>query len=180
MQTKDRTRDYSSCHPCLFALLIPTTRTSRVVQRVSHVRVKSSADCVHYAPIEAAIDAVHLWILRRIEIQKEMATYCSRSITGPSLEQKQCPMCSFKCPSIAILLSHLRLVHSNDPRFLVCCGINSCTKTSRSFSSLYTHVYRHHPSAGIRRRSTNSLSMELPTACESSSHEGIFQCGTGT
>ena len=75
----------------------------------------------------------------------------ARSSAGPFLQQKQCPMCSFECPSIAILLSHLRLVHSNDPRFLVCCGINSCTVTSRSFSSLYTHIYRHHPGAGIKR-----------------------------
>ena len=141
--------------------------------------VKRSADYVYYG--YALIDAQPLWGSRRIEIQKkEMAAYCSRSSTGPSLQQKRCPMCSFECPSIAILLSHLRLVHSSDPRFLVCCGINSCTVTSRSFSSLYTHVYRHHPGAGIRRRSANSLSMELPTVCESDSHEDTFQCGAGT
>ena len=141
--------------------------------------VKRSADYVYYG--YALIDAQPLWGSRRIEIQKkEMAAYCSRSSTGPSLQQKRCPMCSFECPSIAILLSHLRLVHSSDPRFLVCCGINSCTVTSRSFSSLYTHVYRRHPGAGIRRRSANSHSMELPTVCESDSHEDTFQCGTGT
>ena len=88
-------------------------------------------------------------------------------------------MCSFECPSIAVLLSHLRLVHSSDPRFLVCCGINSCTVTSRSFSSLYTHVYRHHPGEGIRRRSANSFSVELSSNCESDSHEDTFQSGTG-
>ena len=141
------------------------------------MRVKSSADYVFYAPIDDA----PLWRSRRIEIQKkEMAAYCSRLSTGPSLQQKQCPMCSFKCPSIAVLLNHLSLVHSSDPRFLVCCGINSCTVTSRSSSSLYTHVYRHHSVAGIRRQSANSLSMELPTVCESDSHENTFQCGTGT
>lgn len=85
----------------------------------------------------------------------------TQSIAQPNmsstLQQKQCPMCSFVCPSIALLLSHLRLVHSSDPRFLVCCGINSCTVTSKSFSSLYSHVYRHHPSECIRHRSHNSF-----------------------
>ena len=119
-------------------------------------------------------------LLVRTTANEAMAAHSSRLCTGgPSLHQKQCPMCSFECPSVAILLSHLRLVHSSDPRFLVCCGIDSCTVTSRSFSSLYTHVYRHHPGAGIRRRSANSLSMELPTVCESDSHEDTFQCGTG-
>jgi len=83
-----------------------------------------------------------------------------------TLQQKQCPMCSFECPSVAVLLSHLRLVHSSDPRFLVCCGINSCTVTSRSFSALYSHVYRHHSGVGIRRRTVNSSSLALPTASE--------------
>ena len=111
-----------------------------------------------------------------------MAAQCSRSSISPSLKQKLCPMCSFECPSIALLLSHLHLVHSNDPRFSVCCGIDSCTVTSRSFSSLYTHVYRHHPDAGIRRRSANSFSVEPSTTTAPSvqldSHEDIF-CGTG-
>ncbi len=101
---------------------------------------------------------------------------CIMAARSTSVQQQQCPMCSFECPSIAILLSHLRLVHSNDPRFLVCCGINSCTVTSRSFSSLYTHIYRHHPGAGIKRRSASSLSMEVPTVSESESHEDTFQC----
>ena len=142
-----------------------------------HVQVKISADYVYYGPI----DFLPLWRLRRIEIQKkEKAAYCSRWSMGPSLQQKQRPMCSFECPSIAILLSHLCLIHSSDPRFLVCCGINSCTVSSRSFSSLYIHVYRHHPGAGIRRQSANSLVMESPTVCESDSHEDTSQCGTGT
>ena len=81
-------------------------------------------------------------LLVRTTANEAMAAHSSRLCTGgPSLHQKQCPMCSFECLSVAILLSHLRLVHSSDPRFLVCCGIDSCTVTSRSFSSLYTHVF---------------------------------------
>ena len=138
-------KDYGSCHPCMPMLLIAIMRKLHVDEKVSHVRVKSSADYEFYAPV----DALPLWRSRRIKIQKkEVVAYCSKSSTGPSLQKKQCPICSFECPSIAILLSHLLLVHSSDPRFLVCCGINSCTVTSRSFSSLYTHVYRYQPGAG--------------------------------
>ena len=127
------------------------------------------------------IDAVPLWRSRRIEIQKkEMVAYSVQNQVRAPLYSRSSVLCSFECPSIAILLSHLRLVHSSDIRFLVCFGINSCAVTSRSFSSLYTHVYRHYPYAGIRQQSANSLSMELPIVCESDSHEDTFRCGTRT
>ena len=34
-----------------------------------------------------------------------------------------------------IILSHLCLVHSNDPHFLVSCGLNGCATASKSFLS---------------------------------------------
>ncbi len=77
-----------------------------------------------------------------------------------SLQQKLCCLCTFESPTIVCLLSHLRLVHSNDPRFAVCCGINSCTVTFKSFSSLYSHVYRNHRDAGIRKRNTPNDSIQ--------------------
>ena len=36
-----------------------------------------------------------------------------------SLLEKSCPFCTFEAPKVAILLSHLRTVHANDPRFSV-------------------------------------------------------------
>ena len=62
-----------------------------------------------------------------------------------------CPMCQFETPSLGLCLSHLRLVHGNDPRFCAPCGIQGCAYTGRSFSSLYSHIYRNHPEI-IRRR----------------------------
>ena len=60
-----------------------------------------------------------------------------------------CPVCAtFEAPSLPFLLSHLRLVHSHDPRFSVTCGLDGCTYTSRSFSALYSHIYRKHRSCG--------------------------------
>ena len=60
-----------------------------------------------------------------------------------------CPMCSFESPTRALNLSHLHLVQRNDPRFNMLCGIGGCTHTSRTFSSLYSHIYRSHRDCGI-------------------------------
>ena len=65
---------------------------------------------------------------------------------------KYCSLCGLETPSIAKLLSHLRLVHSHDPKFLVTCGLNGCATTSRSFSALYSHIYRRHPDIITRRK----------------------------
>ena len=60
-----------------------------------------------------------------------------------------CPICAtFVAPSLPYLLSHLRLVHSHDPRFNVACGLNGCTYSARSFSALYSHIYRKHQASG--------------------------------
>ena len=57
-----------------------------------------------------------------------------------------CPMCNFQTPSVA------HLVHRNDPRFCAQCGIGGCSYTGRSFSALYSHIYRTHPDSGIIKR----------------------------
>ena len=64
----------------------------------------------------------------------------------------QCPMCSFEAPSMALNLNHLRLVHSNDSGFRVQCGISGCSYTAKSFSALYSHIYRKHPTSGVIQR----------------------------
>lgn len=62
-----------------------------------------------------------------------------------TLATKRCPLCTFEARAIPVVLSHLRVVHSSDPRFNVACGINGCASTSKSFPALYSHIYRHHP-----------------------------------
>ena len=59
-------------------------------------------------------------------------------------------------------LSHLRLVHANEPRFVVQCGIGGCSYTARSFSAFYSHIYRKHPDSGViqkRRTATANTSL---------------------
>lgn len=73
--------------------------------------------------------------------------------TAPSLPEKCCPICvNFTAASIPLLLSHLRVVHSNEARFLMMCGIGGCSYTASSYSALYSHVYRNHPEAGVIKK----------------------------
>ena len=60
-----------------------------------------------------------------------------------TLALKNCPLCAFEAPEIPLVLSHLRVVHSNDPHFAVTCGLDGCVTTSKSFAALYSHIYRH-------------------------------------
>ena len=51
-----------------------------------------------------------------------------------------CPLCTFQFSSVGDVLSHLRLVHSSDPHFVVTCGLDGCAKSATSFSALYSHI----------------------------------------
>lgn len=82
------------------------------------------------------------------------------------LLSRRCPLCGyFEYPTVPMLLSHLRTVHSNDPRFHVTCGVGGCTVSSRSFSALYSHIYRHHPDVGIVKKREFALSSQAQQPC---------------
>ncbi len=85
---------------------------------------------------------------------------------GQGLLSRKCPLCNFESPTIPLLLSHLRSVHASDPRFHVTCGIGGCTVSSRSFSALYSHIYRHHPNEGIVQKGTY-VSLLQPSTVDS-------------
>lgn len=80
-----------------------------------------------------------------------------------STESYKCPMCQFETPTMALNLSHLRLLHSNDPRFRMQCVIGGCSYTGVSFSALYFHIYRRYPNSGIiekRKRQEQTVAMD--------------------
>ena len=64
-----------------------------------------------------------------------------------SSSAKQCSLCSYFSPSLSQHVSHLRLVHSQDPNFFVKCGIEGCSSHFSTFAAFNTHIYRHHRSA---------------------------------
>lgn len=82
----------------------------------------------------------------------------------------KCPMCHFESPTIALSLSHLRLLHSSDPRFRVQCGIGGCAYMDRSFSALYSHIYHCHPESGIVQKREHQLT--IPQEIESATVTG--------
>ena len=62
----------------------------------------------------------------------------------PQCKVVQCPLCGNLCPSAKMYISHLRLVHQEDPSFLVTCIFSGCSKTFRTFPAFNTHMYRLH------------------------------------
>lgn len=58
-----------------------------------------------------------------------------------------CQICCILSPSLKAHISHLRLVHSDDDRFSLTCGIQECDKQFTSFSGYNSHVYRVHRSS---------------------------------
>lgn len=102
------------------------------------------------------------------------------SVVGLGLPSRKCPLCNFQSPTIPLLLSHLRIVHASDPRFHVTCGINGCTVSSKSFSALYSHIYRHHPDEGVVRKSSSIGASLQPQTTLSPSVEGVSNGFSGS
>jgi hypothetical protein len=92
--------------------------------------------------------------------------------------EKNCPMCTFEARSLKIVLSHLRSVHSNDPRFNVMCGLEGCSSTFTTFSALYSHIYRRHPSSGIVSSEKYTFQRTLALREECSSQDDIVDYPT--
>ena len=86
---------------------------------------------------------------------------CSYTYTwGRMSEVFVCPLCKiFSASSCRLWLSHLGQVHKNDASFLVQCGYNGCAETKKSYSVLYSHVYRKHPEL-VRKR---NQALEVPS-----------------
>ena len=82
-----------------------------------------------------------------------------------------CPMCFVESPNLPMALSHLRLVHGNDPRFCVQCGIGGCSYTGRSFSALYSHIYRKRKGCGVIHKRGEPVVVQ-PNARVTESHTG--------
>ena len=110
------------------------------------------------------INRVHVMFTCRAARMRKEASAMSLSQTC-----KLCPLCSFEAPTIAIVLSHLRTVHSSDPNFHVLCGLGGCATTFRSFSALYSHIYRYHPDLVKKRKEPVQV---LPNYQPNNSSEG--------
>ena len=59
-----------------------------------------------------------------------------------------CHCCGlFEPPSFSKLLSHVRLVHADDPDFKINCKLEGCCHTFTRFQTYRNHVYTYHKNA---------------------------------
>lgn len=76
----------------------------------------------------------------------------------------ECWIChSFAAPSLKAIIRHIGSVHSNDPNFNVCCGIQGCSRRYKNYHSFRRHFYRKHHNSTVTRNNTtysNDLSTE--------------------
>ena len=77
----------------------------------------------------------------------------------------ECSLCGFFSPNLTQHVSHLRLVHSQDPNFSTDCGIGSCSKRFSTFAAFNTHIYRHHRSE-LGLQLTVPLTLNTPLTAE--------------
>ena len=57
---------------------------------------------------------------------------------------KQCQICDLRTTSLSFLLRHLTIVHSTQPGFNFCCGLNHCQRTFKNMTTYKHHVYSLH------------------------------------
>ena len=95
------------------------------------------------------------------------------------LSSYSCPLCEYIGRSIRLLLSHLRAIHSSDPHFYVCCGIDDCSYTTMSFSALYSHIYRRHSHVINKRQPRVNAAIPNMTLSQSSVFENLIESSSG-
>lgn len=56
-----------------------------------------------------------------------------------------CSICgAVNVPSLSMLLSHVRLVHSSEPGFSIQCNLQGCRRTFKNFTTFRNHIYNFH------------------------------------
>ena len=104
----------------------------------------------------------------RAQLQ-QLTTPTRVALIGIDMMAFQCSLCQYFSPSLALHVSHLRLVHSRDPSFYLMCGIDSCLEEFRTFSSFNSHVYRCHRIAlGLEKPEKESI---VPPSVSQASNE---------
>ena len=99
--------------------------------------------------------------------------------TRTSLASYHCSSCNHITHSARLLLSHLRTIHANDVNFFVICGIDDCSFAARSFSGLYSHVYRHHPQIICKRKALEYHSSSSMILSEPNAFDELIELSSG-
>ena len=68
-----------------------------------------------------------------------------------------CPLCSdVVVRALSQLMTHIRLVHADDPHFMIQCSFQGCTRTFRKFTVYRNHVYSFHDTTVLELLGTPS------------------------
>lgn len=65
-----------------------------------------------------------------------------------------CPLCFCRFPTLSLLLTHIRLIHADDPNFRMQCNLQGCRQTFRKFTVFRNHVYQFHDQQGLSDEET--------------------------
>ena len=71
-----------------------------------------------------------------------------------------CPLCSdVVVRALSQLMTHIRLVHADDPHFIIQCSFQGCTRTFRKFTVYRNHVYSFHDTTVLDTPETSIVDM---------------------
>ena len=70
-----------------------------------------------------------------------------------------CPLCESQFATVSIFMTHLKIVHSNEPNFCIQCNMQGCQRTFRNFYTFRNHTYSMHS----QFQSTDTSSEDLET-----------------
>lgn len=56
-----------------------------------------------------------------------------------------CPLCGdVRVVALHHLMTHIRVMHADDPNFMIQCSLQGCKRTFRKFTVYRNHVYAFH------------------------------------
>lgn len=100
-----------------------------------------------------------------------------------------CPLCGdVSVPALHHLMTHIRVMHADEPQFVIQCNLQGCKKTFRKFTVYRNHVYGFHDTFGLQQepsvpdQPSDSDSQEPPVPyqlSDSDSEEDIDFNGPG-
>ena len=74
-----------------------------------------------------------------------------------------CPLCGdVTVAKHAQLMTHIRLLHADDPNFLIQCNRQGCKRTFRKFTVYKNHVYTFHDTTDTDDLSASARSGIVP------------------
>ena len=66
-----------------------------------------------------------------------------------------CPMCGgVSFSAFHQFMTHMRLIHADEPQFMIQCNLQGCQRTFRNFSVYRNHVYAFHDTSMLSQNAS--------------------------